>query len=320
MFGTLKTLVKHGVLGINKRNAEFTLKYNLRKFYPNVDNKLITKRLAKEAGVAVPELYGVVKYTGEVKSVLSQLRDRPDFVIKPCCGSGGEGIIVVSGRPKGLFRTSGGTILSEAEVSHHMFNILNGMFSLGAHPDQVIVEYRVRFDPVFSKISYQGVPDIRIIVFCGVPVMSMVRLPTQMSRGKANLHQGAIGAGINIASGITTTAVWKNDIIDSHPDTGHSIVGVEIPQWPRLLALASRCYELTKIAYQGVDLVLDQDLGPLLLEVNARPGLNVQIANKAGLLPRLREVEANLSELDSVEKRLAFAREHFKTSPTGYRQ
>jgi alpha-L-glutamate ligase-like protein len=103
------------------------------------------------------------------------------------------------------------------------------VFSPGGHPDQALIEYRVRFDPVFETISYQGVPDVRIVVFQGIRVMSMVRPPTRMSDGKANLHQGDMGAGIDLASGRTLTAVWRNDIVDEHPDTGYPVTGVEIP-------------------------------------------------------------------------------------------
>jgi len=37
--------------------------------------------------------------------------------------------------------------------------------------------------------------------------MAMLRLPTKESGGKANLQQGAIGLGIDMASGVTTSAV-----------------------------------------------------------------------------------------------------------------
>jgi alpha-L-glutamate ligase-like protein len=185
------------------------------------------------------------------------------------------------------------------------------MYSLGGHPDKAIIEYRVRFDPVFESISYMGVPDIRILVFLGVPVMSMVRLPTHMSDGKANLHQGAVGAGIDITTGKTMTAVWCEEIIDEHPDTGNLVTDIMIPQWDDFLNLATRCYELTGLGYQGVDIVLDREKGPMILELNARPGLNIQIANKAGLHGRLKKVEKNHKNLKSVEERINFAKEHF---------
>jgi alpha-L-glutamate ligase-like protein len=316
LFGLPRRLREAGVLGINRRNADFTLRYNERSRYPLVDDKLRTKALAREAGIAVPELYGVVEIERQVRDLGALVAGHPDFVIKPARGSGGDGVIVVTGRSKGLFRKASGALVTESELQHHVSNILGGMYSLGGQPDRAISEYRVRFDPLFESIAYQGVPDIRIIVFLGVPVMSMVRLPTRRSDGKANLHQGAIGAGVDIATGRTLNAVWGNDIVAEHPDTGNPVTGVQIPGWDRLLELAARTYELTGLGYQGVDIILDRDLGPLMLELNARPGLQIQIANSAGLLSRLDLVEQSLASLTDVAARLAFARKHFAARTT----
>lgn len=311
MFGLARQLAKIGVLGLNRRNAEYTLKHNLRRLYPLVDDKVTTKQLAQNAGIAVPELYGVAEENYQVRTVPEMLEQYSDFVVKPARGSGGDGILVISGRSRQMYRNANGSLLSREELCYHVSNILSGVYSLGGQPDRALIEYRVRSDPLFEAISYQGVPDIRVIVFLGVPVMSMVRLPTRMSGGKANLHQGALGAGIDITNGITLSAVWRNDIIDEHPDTGNTIMGVKIPSWETLLRLAARCYELTGLGYQGVDIVLDKDKGPLILELNARPGLNIQIANRAGLFPRLRLVDENYKALQSVEERVAFAQRNF---------
>ncbi|MCC6221431.1 MAG: alpha-L-glutamate ligase-like protein [Deltaproteobacteria bacterium] len=294
-------------MGINRRNAEFISRYNPRRLYPVVDDKLITKRIAEKAGIAVPELIGVIRTQRQVRDLETILAGAKDFVIKPASGSGGKGLVVISGRLRGAFREIDGHIITEEALAYHVINILSGIYSLGGHDDKALIERRVVFDPVFDKISYLGVPDIRIIVFLGVPVMAMVRLPTKASRGKANLHQGAIGAGICVAKGETIGAVWRNDIITEHPDTGESVIGVKIPLWEQLLKLAASSYELTGLGYQGVDIVLDKDRGPLILELNARPGLNIQIANFAGLLPRLRVVQARAKELTNMEERIALA-------------
>jgi alpha-L-glutamate ligase-like protein len=137
-----------------------------------------------------------------------------------------------------------------------------------------------------------------------------------MSSGKANLHQGAIGAGIDLATGRTLTAVWGNDLVSEHPDTGTPVSGVMIPQWDRLLDIAARSYEMTELGYQGIDLVLDRELGPLILELNARPGLNIQIANREGLVPRLDKVIEVRDQLDGVAERVAFAKQHFSSRVT----
>ena len=301
-----------GVLGINQRNAEYTLRYNPRYLYPLVDDKLRTKEIALKGDLAVPELYGVVETEYQVRHLDDLLKPYSDFAIKPSRGSGGEGILVISGRTKELYRKIDGMLLGSDEIGYHLFNIISGMYSLGGQPDKVLIEYRVRFDPIFEAISYQGVPDIRVIVFLGVPVMSMVRLPTRTSGGKANLHQGAIGAGIDITNGTTLTAVWRNNIVSEHPDTGNPVTGIRIPYWNTLLHIAARCYELTGLGYIGVDLVLDKDKGPLILELNARPGLSIQIANRSGLLPRLKLVEQYHTELVNLDDRLEFSKHNFE--------
>ena len=300
-----------GVMGINWRNAEYTLVHNERRRYPLVDDKLETKRLADKAGVAVPPLYAVVQIEREIRNLPRKLADREDFVVKPARGSQGDGIAVVIGRWRGGYRLADGTTMTEADLAFHVSNILSGVFSLGGQPDRALVEYRVQFDPVFERITYRGVPDIRVIVFLGVPVMAMVRLPTRMSRGKANLHQGALGTGVDMATGTTLTAVWRDRIVDEHPDTGAPVAGVQIPDWDVLLEIAARGYELTGLGYVGVDLVLDRTKGPLVLELNARPGLAIQLANRAGLAPRLLAARAAFGSLAPVADRVSFAKERF---------
>ena len=315
-FRTARRLREIGLVGINGRNAGFVLMYNPRRFYPRVDDKLITKQLAIDAGLPVPELYAVVREEHEIRGLHDILASRDQFVVKPAHGSGGDGILVVTGRRGASYRRSNGLLMKRNDFEHHLSNTLSGLYSLGGHPDQVLVEYCVQFDPVFDQVSYKGVPDIRIIVFLGYPVMAMIRLPTRLSDGKANLHQGAIGVGIDLPTGITRRGVWGNEPIREHPDTEHSIVGLVIPRWDELLHMASRCYELSGLGYVGVDFVLDRNQGPMILELNARPGLSIQIANGNGLGHRLAKVqalEAAGALATEPEARVAFAKREFPT-------
>jgi len=315
-FEVARRLRRIGLLGIGQRNADFVLKYNPRRFYPRVDDKLITKQLAIEAGLPVPQLYAVVREEHEVDELHEKLKAHEQFVMKPAHGSGGDGILVIVGRRGDKYRRSNGHLMSRGEFDHHLSNALSGLFSLGGHPDHLLVEQCVQFDPIFDQVSYKGVPDIRIIVFLGYPVMAMIRLPTRLSDGKANLHQGAIGVGIDIPTGLTRRGVWGTEIIREHPDTEHSIVGLEIPHWPHLMEMAARCYELSGLGYVGVDFVLDRRDGPMILELNARPGLSIQIANGNGLAHRLAKVEAlqQRGELSAdPAQRVAFARAEFPT-------
>lgn len=311
MFGIIKKLNDFGLIGINKRNAGYTLAYNPRKNYPLVDDKLLTKKLAIENELAVPDLYGVIDSVGQLKQLKSILEPHTQFVIKPAQGSGGDGILVITDRFEQDWQTVNGNILATCDLEQHITNILSGIYSLGGMTDRAMIEYCVQFDPLFSDISHQGVPDVRIIVFQGVPVMGMVRLPTRKSCGKANLHQGAIGVGIDLSNGSTLTGVQSNRIIHTHPDTRNPIVGVKIPQWDKILTIASGCYELSGMGYLGVDIVLDRDKGPLILELNARPGLAIQIANRVGLESRLERVKNAKLDKAPVKERIAYSKAEF---------
>ena len=314
MFGIARKLHEAGVLGLNERNAEFIMRLNPRRLYPRVDDKSLTKRLALEAGMPVPDLYGLIDNQGDVRRFAQIVADHDSFVIKPAEGSGGNGIMVITGRSKrkrDSFRRASGMLITEAEIAHHISNIISGQYSLSGNPDKAMIEYCVHFDPIFAEVSYQGVPDIRVIVYRGYPAMAMVRLPTRASDGKANLHQGAVGAGVDIALGVTLTGVLQNEVVEEHPDTGALIAGLEIPQWDFILESAARGYEVTGLGYLGVDMVIDADRGPLMLEMNARPGLNIQIANGIGMNTRIRRIEEIFDPAATPAERAAIARREF---------
>jgi alpha-L-glutamate ligase-like protein len=312
MFSRARGLGQEGVLGLNKRNGDYILRFNPRSRYPLVDDKLQTKQLALAAGIAVPTLYGVIRTQHDIRTLPEIVRQHPQFVLKPAHGSAGDGIVVISGRSGSRYRTISGTLLDSGYLAHHLSNAINGQFSLGGIQDVVIVEYMVRFSPLFESLSYQGVPDIRIIVFRGFPIMSMVRLPTRGSGGKANLHQGAVGAGIDLATGTTLDGVLGTEVITHHPDTTNPIAGLQVPNWDTILDISARCYELTGLGYIGVDIVLDRDLGPLILELNARPGLAIQIANRQGLLRRLQICEQRANFTAPAHERVEFSKREFK--------
>ncbi|HET6630563.1 MAG TPA: alpha-L-glutamate ligase-like protein [Woeseiaceae bacterium] len=309
-----KRLREAGLLGLNERNAELIMRLNPRRFYPRVDDKELTKKLAAAAGMPVPELYGVIGSQAQVRRFVELVEGRDAFVVKPARGSGGDGIIVITGRSKrklDTFRLASGLLITASEIEHHISNIVGGQYSLSGNPDTALIEYCVHFDPLFAEVSYQGVPDIRVIVYRGYPAMSMVRLPTRNSDGKANLHQGAVGAGIDIGSGRTLNGVLDNEVVDEHPDTGALIAGLYIPRWDFILQAAARGSEVTGLGYVGVDMVIDKDLGPMMLEMNARPGLNIQIANGAGLSHRLKRIDEIFDPAADAVERARIARQEF---------
>ncbi|MFC5051397.1 alpha-L-glutamate ligase-like protein [Rubritalea spongiae] len=313
-FCTPSQLRSAGVVGMNQRNARYIARYNRREFYPRVDDKLKTKLLAKDFGLNVPELYGVVERQSDVKRLSKVLGDHKQFVIKPTQGSAGKGIMVIHDRKDDLFYKASGDVQTYAELHRHVSNTLSGLYSLGGRRDKTMVEYAIKFSDAFDGFSYQGVPDVRVVTFLGFPVMAMMRLSTKASDGKANLHQGAVGVGIDLVTGRARSAVQHGRPVTEHPDTGRNLHELVIPEWDKVMHLASQTYEMTELGYLGADIVLDKELGPLILELNARPGLAIQVANSTGLLPRLKRVE-ELSRrervLALVEDRVGFAQKHF---------
>ncbi|TBW59499.1 alpha-L-glutamate ligase-like protein [Marinobacter halodurans] len=301
------SLSRRGMLNMNRRNVDYIARYNDRSAYPLVDNKLKTKLVAEEYDVATPALRQVVSQQHQISHFRERVAGLNGFAIKPAKGSGGKGIMVITRREDDSFIKASGAAVSLRHLERHLSNILAGLYSLGGSPDVAIVEDLIQCSSTLTDYSFQGVPDIRIIVFRGYPVMAMLRLATRASDGKANLHQGAIGVGIDIATGRSLNAVQFNRPVKMHPDTGLALEHIQIEDWHTMLVMASRCYEATGLGYMGADLVLDQHDGPTLLELNARPGLAIQMANGKGLLPRLKYIESLKRTHLTPEARVEYA-------------
>lgn len=299
-----------GIIGMNRRNIRYIGRYNSRRLFPLVDDKLKTKLLAQQYGITTPELIGTVTTQFGVKHIGEMLVGHSGFVIKPAKGSGGKGILVIEKVENDAFIKPSGMHQSIEDIERHVSNILSGLYSLGGSPDVAVIETLINFDESLLAYTYEGVPDIRVIVFKGYPVMAMMRLSTAASDGKANLHQGAVGVGLNIATGAAIRGVQFDRPCFSHPDTGHDLASLVVPEWSTLLHLAAGCYEMTGLGYLGTDMVLDRQHGPMLLELNARPGLAIQMTNGEGLRRRLDLIERQPDGV-SVEERVAFAQHHF---------
>ncbi|HEX4609840.1 MAG TPA: alpha-L-glutamate ligase-like protein [Urbifossiella sp.] len=286
-----KGLKRAGILGMNSRNTERILDWNPRHCFPLVDGKRTMHELCLKIGVPTPDLYAALLSHGSLHHLPRLLRGREDFVIKPNRGAAGRGVLVITGRKGADFLRHNGQVMVLEEIEQHISGIISGLFSLGGSEDEALVQQRVVPHPVLARISYQGTADIRVIVYREEPVMAMLRLPTKASGGRANLHQGAIGAGVDLTTGITHHAVLKNRKAEKHPDTGESVIGFPVPYWPQILDMSRAVSRVVGMGYIGVDIVLDSTRGPLLLEANARPGLAIQISNAQGLLPPLTRVD-----------------------------
>lgn len=314
MFNLLKN--SNGVLGMNARNLDYIRPNNLLEAKKLADNKLLSKKILKKNDLPVPQLIAKIKNRDDLERFDWQTLPET-FALKPNRGFGGEGILIVYGKKKparngfaigdaggnhaDTWIKADGSLITLTDLKSHIQNILDGSFSLSNTPDMAFFEERLQLLKLFKPYAFKGIPDIRVVVFNKVPVMAMLRLPTRESSGKANLQQGAIGVGIDMASGITTTAIQgKNKFVEQIPNTRLILSGIKIPYWKNILTLAVRSQEISKLGFLGADIAIDKERGPVILELNARPGLSIQLANRAGLKERMERV-AGL-KIKTIEK------------------
>ncbi len=286
------------ILGLNARNTLYTAKYNSREAKKIANSKLQTYKVLKKNKIAHPKVLAKFKKYSDVDNF--NWESLPSsFAVKPSRGLGGEGIIVVKKRLKITndklqminWMTSSKIKINAEDLKLHCLDILEGAYSIGNEPDVAFIQEYVGRHKVFRKYAYRGTPDIRIIVFNKIPVMAMLRLPTKESGGRANLHQGALGLGIDLAYGITTNAIQHNRQIVFKPGTLRKLNGIKIPQWNLILETAVKAQMASGLGYAGIDIVLHPEKGPMVIELNAQPGLSIQLANNEGLKKRLERID-----------------------------
>ncbi len=272
------------------------------------DSKLKTKEFLKSRGVPVPKTLAILKNHDQVTLERVKELEAP-FVVKPNNGFGWKWIIVIDQvDSSGNFVANTGDVYTPEQMKIHLFNVLDGFFSLSGSRDKVIIEKKIVITDEVQILGTFGLPDVRVIVFNMVPVMAMLRIPTKESWWKANIHGGACAAGIDIGTGKLTYITQHSQIVKSVPGIG-DVRGLVLPDWDKMLEMSVRVQKETNIGYLGCDIVMDDSEWPLLLEINIRPWIAIQIANMARLKDRLERVEGIF--INSVEKWVRLWRDLF---------
>ncbi len=298
------------VLGLNERSLEFIMPLNHRKAVQIADDKVLTKEVLSASGIPVPNTIAIL--SGRADLELLDFSALPkSFVIKPVQGVRGGGVEIFYNRDKeGNFIKGDRSKISQDGIKSLCRDILDGQYSLHNEPDRVLIEERVKPHKAFRYYTYKGAPDVRVIVYNNIPIMSYVRLPTEESNGKANLDKGAIGAGIDMAVGKTTYAiVGKSQPIEYVPVSKLPLSGLKIPFWDKILHYAVEASKVTGLGFGAMDFLIDRENGPLIVEINARPGLSIQLANEDGLRRRLKK--ASEITVKSTEKGVRLAKDLF---------
>lgn len=296
---------KPEVLGINRRNLDLVFAdYRPGKFR-DLDDKLLSKARMEAAGVPVPPTVAIVRDGSDLDRIGEWLADRDEIVVKPAKGWGGRGILVLERDEQGNWRTPGGRVFEEHALRAHVAEILTGAFSLDEAEDRAILEERIHAHPFLDLLYPDGLSDLRVVVEDGVAIQAMLRVPTRASDGKANLHGGGLGLGVDVQTGRVVSAIRAGKPVDVHPDTNTVLVGLQVPDWDACIDLAlAGARAVEPVRYVGLDIVLDARRGPLVLEVNARPGLAIQLANQSAQPVRRR---THFDALDRFTQRIGWA-------------
>ena len=155
---------------------------------------------------------------------------------------------------------------------------------LATYPEGV-VEAFIKQHPEMCKLSPTSVNSLRFVTFSSnttpvTPDGKMVDIAYSIVRfGREgsivdNLHSGGMVANVDLETGCLATdgADRNGDMWITHPDTGVTIKGFQVPYFEEARAMVMDAITTRKVeGYIGWDIAISEN-GPMLLEVNDRPG------------------------------------------------
>lgn len=243
-------------------------------------DKIRFKEILQKNNIATPETYFEINNFTDLKKI-KNFHDQ--FVIKPNHGLGGNGILVLEKRD-GYFVNPSNDVYNKEMVWIHLKKILDGEYSGLTEYDQVLIEERIHPS---KKIVFQdavGLPDIRLICLNYEPVLAMMRYSNKRSKGRANLSAGAMGIGIDIATGRFNHLHVKNEKAPLSLSDFSIPADFVMPKWEEMKAVARRASEISGLSFSGVDVILSHEDKVMVLEINGRPGIEIQNINERSLL------------------------------------
>jgi alpha-L-glutamate ligase-like protein len=269
-------------LGMNLRNQKYIDWDKTRTNFTN--SKLKTKLFLSARQIRVPKLHAIIKNHKDLQN-LDYANLPAKTVIKPNKGSQGKGIIPFQKKVNGNFVSVSNKTYKHEVLHKHIQEILDGKYSMGFIPDTAFFEEKIDTHNALREYAPIGLPDIRIIVYKGFPVLAMLRMPNEKSGGKANLNAGAWGLGIDIVSGKVKTCYQDGKLQKNNP-----YLNFQVPFYNEALQMAVKIAEITNISFFGCDIAISKN-GPVLIELNSKPGLKIQLVNNVGLKYRLEKVD-----------------------------
>ena len=153
------------------------------------------------------------------------------------------------------------------------------------YPEGVVEQYVVQH-PKMSELSPTAVNTVRIVTISSQKepiktngkMMDIPYISLKMGGAKSivdNLHGGGMVAAVDVKTGklITDAVDGNGQPYATHPATGTTIKGFEIPYFKEAVEMVTRAITEKKISgYLGWDIAITEE-GPTLIEVNVIPGV-----------------------------------------------
>lgn len=333
----LSIQIVYSILGINRRNLEYIKKLNPQKNIRLADNKYKTKQFLEQRGIPVPKTYAHITERKQLLDFDFGSLPSDVFVAKPNKWSKWKWIFILKRLPSVshesnhwifqqisasiedyLYRdlvdypygyTYRDTVLSDRVLKKKLVAVLEWNYTLANRPDTILVEEKILPGSGFEQFCEYGLADIRVIVCNLVPVAAMLRVPTAKSWWVANLAQGGMAFGVDIATWqIRTLATDSKIYYKDFPEEYKHLYKFTIPFWDDILLHSANIQYFVNMGYIWVDWVITAD-GPKLLEVNGKAWLEIQ--NIIGM-PLQRSLD-KITDLDisTPQKWLEIARSLF---------
>jgi hypothetical protein len=207
--------------------------------------------------------------------------------LKPAIGMYSVGAVGLDCIEDGRIRLAPGETASPDQVSDFIEQLGEQMGAGG-----FLIQERLRPPATFAAAFGATLPTVRLMVLLaagGAEIESAVlRIPSPRNCADNYWRPGNMlgaldedGVILRVISGVAA----DTSELASHPDTGAALIGLGVPQWDAVTALALRAAPMFPgIRTQSWDIALTER-GPLVLELNPGGDLNLhQLAYRRGAL------------------------------------
>ena len=239
---------------------------------------------------------------GEVNWLAGDRLPGADLFIKPISGRGGKGAERWDHAGGGVFRNGAGAMLDAQQLLERLRS--------RSRVARQLVQIRLTNCAALRDLNNEALSTVRILTCLNEEgradaIAAVMRMATGKNNVVDNFHAGGIAAAVDLRSGRLGSASnlgmdARLGWIDRHPDSGAQIDGRVVPQWEALRDLAERAHRaFPERVVIGWD-IAPTDSGPVIVEGNAAPDLDI-----VQRIPRRGLADSRLSELLAYHLRKA---------------